>query len=299
MSTFTAVDLSQLPPPQVVESLDFETILARKLAQLIALDPQFDALVESDPAYKILQLSAYDELQLRQRVNEAARAVMLAHAVDGDLDQIAVNFNVKRLLVTTGDPLAVPPVPPTYESNESLRRRVQLSFEGFTTAGSQGSYISAALGASGQVRDANAASPSPGMVSVYVLSQEGNGTASEQLLAAVAAALNAESVRPMTDQVSVFSAAVNEFQISAALTVYPGPDAEVVRQAALASAQAYVNSMHRMAYDVTLSGLYSALHQPGVQSVSLIAPTAGIINSESEASYCTGITITLAANPDV
>ncbi|MEH6565288.1 MAG: baseplate assembly protein, partial [Halopseudomonas sp.] len=104
MSSFTAVDLSQLPPPQVVEPLDFETIFARKLAQLIELDPQFDALVESDPAYKILQVSAYDELLLRQRVNEAARAVMLAYAQDADLDQLAANFNVQRLLITPGNP---------------------------------------------------------------------------------------------------------------------------------------------------------------------------------------------------
>ncbi|MEH6565099.1 MAG: baseplate J/gp47 family protein, partial [Halopseudomonas sp.] len=251
MSSFTAVDLSQLPPPQVVEPLDFETIFARKLAQLIELDPQFDALVESDPAYKILQVSAYDELLLRQRVNEAARAVMLAYAQDADLDQLAANFNVQRLLITPGNPQAVPPVPAVYESNEALRRRVQLSFEAFTTAGSQGSYIFAALGASGLVRDANASSPAPGLVSVFVLSQEGNGTASEQLLEVVTASVNAESVRPMTDQVSVLSASVNEYVITAVLTVYPGPDAEVVRQAALASAQAYASAMHRMAYDVT------------------------------------------------
>lgn len=299
MSSFTAVDLSQLPPPKVVEPLDYETILARKLAQLIALDPAFDALVESDPAYKVLQVSAYDELLLRQRVNEAARAVMLAYAVDADLDQIAANFNVQRLLITLANPQAVPPVPAVFESDEALRRRVQLSFEAFTTAGSQGSYIFAALGASGLVRDANASSPQPGLVSVFVLSQEGNGTASEQLLDAVTAAVNEKSVRPMTDQVSVLSASVNEYVITAELTVYPGPDAEVVRAAAYARAQAYADSMHRMAYDVTISGIYAALHESGVQSVDLQAPLANIVNAEGEASYCTAINLTLAGQPDV
>jgi len=299
MSEFTGVDLSQLPPPNVIEPLDYETILASKVARLIELDPTFDALVESDPAYKILQASAYDELLLRQRVNEAAKAVMLAYARDADLEQIAANFNVQRLLITPGTPQAVPPLPDVYESDEALRRRVQLSFEAFTTAGSQGSYIFAALGASGQVRDANAISPGPALVSVYVLSQEGNGTASEQLLETVTAAVNAESVRPMTDQVSVLSAAVTEYQIEAVLTVYPGPDAEVVRQAALQSAQAYADSMHRMAYDVTISGLYAALHQAGVQSVALIAPVASIVNGDGEASYCSSIALTVADQPDV
>lgn len=64
---FTAVDLSQLPAPSVVETLDFETILQAMLDDLLARDPDFSALVESDPAYKILEVAAYRELLLRQR----------------------------------------------------------------------------------------------------------------------------------------------------------------------------------------------------------------------------------------
>ncbi len=299
MSSFTTVDLTLLPPPNVVEALDFEVIFAAKLARLIQLDPSFDALVESDPAYKLLQVAAFDELHLRQRINEAARSVMLAYATGADLDQLAANFALQRLVVDPGRPAAIPPVPATFETDASLRRRVQLSFEGFTTAGSQGSYIFAALNASGRVRDANASSPEPGKVSVFVLSNEGNGTADEQLLADVEKSVNAEAVRPMTDMVTVLSAAVTEYQIQAVLTVFPGPDAEVVRAAAAAAAQAYADSVHRMAYDVTLSGLYAALHQPGVQRAELITPAATIVNGEGEASFCTGITVTLAEHPDV
>lgn len=299
MSSFTSVDLTLLTPPDIVESLDYETILARKVAQLIAIDPTYSALVESDPAYKLLQVSAYDELQLRQRINEASRANMLAYAQGSDLDQLAANFDVERLLVNPGDPSAIPPVPATYESDEDLRRRVQLSFEGFTTAGSQGSYVFAALNASGQVRDANADSLEPGRVLVYVLSREGNGTASEQLIDTVRDAVNAEKVRPMTDQVTVLSAAVNEYAIEAVLTTYPGPDSEVVRAAAQAAAQDYADAMHRMAYDVTLSGLYAALHQGGVQRVDLIRPAANIVNGEGQASYCTSVSVTVAEQHDV
>lgn len=299
MSSFTDVDLTLLPPPDVVEPLEYEVILQRKVARLIELNPTFSALLESDPAFKILQVAAYDELLLRQRVNEAARGVMLAYANGSDLDQLAGNFSLLRLVVDPGDPSAVPPVPATLESDESLRRRIQLSFEGFTTAGSQGSYIFAALNASGQVRDANASSPEPGLVTVFVLSQQGNGTADEQLLQVVAAAVNAEQIRPMTDLVTVLSAAVTEYPVEAELTVYPGPDAEVVRAAAMRAVQNYVDSVHRLAYDVTLSGLIASLHQPGVQSVNLITPTANIVNAEGEASYCSSIAVTLAEAPDV
>lgn len=39
MSTFTAIDLNQLPPPQVVEQIDFEQILNERKAYAISLWP--------------------------------------------------------------------------------------------------------------------------------------------------------------------------------------------------------------------------------------------------------------------
>jgi phage-related baseplate assembly protein len=54
-----------------------------------------------------------------------------------------------------------------------------------------------------------------------------------------------------------------------------------------------------MGYDVTLSGIYAALHQPGVQRVNLSSPSANITIADGEAAYCTGITVTVAATPDV
>lgn len=291
---FTAVDLSQLAPPDVVETIDYEDILAAMLADLRSRDPAFDALVESDPAYKILEVAAYRETLLRQRVNEAAQAVMLAYAAGADLDQIAANYSVERLVIDPGDPDAIPPVPPTLESDADLRRRVQMAPEGYTVAGSQGSYEFHALGADADVRDAQAVSPAPGEVTVYVLSRDGNGTASTDLIDAVAAVLNAEEVRPMTDNVTVASAVVTEYAIEAELTLYPGPDAEVVRLSAEAAATAYAEAQHRLGYDVTLSGIYAALHQPGVQNVALVSPVADIVMGAGEAAWCTGVTVTVA-----
>lgn len=295
----SAIDLSRLPPPQVVEALDFETIRAAMLADLVARDPSFTALVESDPAVKLLEVAAYREMLLRQRVNDAAKAVMLAYAAGTDLDQIAANYGVARLLVTPANDAAVPPVPAIYESDDDLRTRVLLSLEGYTSAGSQGSYLFHALSASGEVKDASAVSPVPGEVVVYVLSTIGNGAASVDLIAKVEAALNAERVRPITDQVTVLSASVVNYSVAAQLVVYPGPDSSLVLDAAQAAITAYTEDQHRMGYDITLSGIYAALHQPGVQRVNLTSPAANITVADGEAGYCTGITLTVAATPDV
>lgn len=96
---FAAIDLSQLPAPDVVQSVDYEATLAAMLADLRARDPAFDALVESDPAYKLLEVAAYYKTLTDQRVNDGARAVMPSSAIGADLDQIAARYGVERLVI--------------------------------------------------------------------------------------------------------------------------------------------------------------------------------------------------------
>lgn len=298
MSAFTQIDLSTLPSPDVVEELSFEEILAAMLADLQARDPIFTALVESDPAYKILEVCAYREMVVRQRVNDAARATMLAYAVGSDLDQIGALFGVMRLEITPANPEAIPPVAAVMETDVDFRRRIQLSLEGFSVAGPKGAYVFHALGANGDVLDASATSPSPGDVVISVLSRIGNGAASAPLLAAVDAALNDEAIRPLTDQVTVQTATIVNYTVVADIYTFPGPDSSAVMTAANAALEAYIDSTHRIGRDVTLSGIYAALHQPGVQRVELTLPAADITIGDTEASYCTARTITYAGTDE-
>lgn len=302
----TAIDLSQLPAPQIVEPLNYEILLAERKAAFVALYPAAEQAaiaarlaLESEPLTKLLEENTYRELLLRQRINEACQGVMLAYAAGSDLDQLGANLDLERLVIDPGDANAVPPRPAVYESDADFRRRIQLHPEGYTTAGSEGGYVFHALGADADVRDAQATSPAPGNVVVYVMSRTAAGNASEQLLGAVAAALNAETVRPMTDQVSVQSVSVVAYSVEAELIMLPGPDAETVLQAAIEAATAYAESLRRIGHDVPLSGLYAALHQPGVQRVNLTAPAANVVIGQGEVSHCTGLAISLGALPDV
>ncbi|MFM9269978.1 baseplate J/gp47 family protein [Halomonas elongata] len=287
-----AIDLSQLPVPSVIEELDYEVIVAEQLDDLVARYPSYDVPAESDPAYKILEVAAYREMLVRQRVNEAAKAVMLAYAMAGDLDNLGALFNVERLQIDPGDPEAVPPVPPQYETDEAYRRRILLSLRGLSTAGPEGAYIYHALSAEGGVLDASATSPTPGDVVVTVLAREGNGAAGSALLQAVETAVNAEDVRPLTDHVIVQSAEIIDYSITATLYFQPGPDSQVVLAEAQRQAQRYVEQQHRLGVDITLSGVYAALHRPGVQRVELENPTSTITIGPTQAGYCTAITLT-------
>lgn len=291
---YSVIDLSLLSPPDVVERLDFETILAAMKTHLAALAPDLAAVLEleSEPLVKALQVCAYRELLLRARVNDAAQACYLATAVGADLENLAAFYGVARLVITPADPDAIPPVAAVMESDADLRRRAQLAPEGFSTAGPAGAYVFHALSADADVLDASAVSFLPGDVTVSILSRTGNGAAPAPLVATVLAALTAEVVRPLSDTVGVQSAAIVNYAITAQIFCLPGPDRSVVRAAALAAAEAYAAAQHRLGRDITLSGIYAALHRPGVQRVNLISPTADIVIGVTQASWCTAITLT-------
>ncbi|WP_320734939.1 baseplate assembly protein [Enterobacter cloacae] len=294
------IDLSQLPPPVVVEPLDFETLFAQRKAAFIAMYPE-DAQeeiartleLESEPITMLLEENCYRELLLRQRVNEAARAVMLAYSTDSDLDNLAVNFNVERLTIQEEDDSVTPPIEAVMESDADLRTRTQQAFEGLSVAGPTAAYEFWGRSADGRVADISAVSPTPACVTISVLSREGDGTASDDLLSVVAAALNDEEVRPVADRVTVQSAEIVPYQIDATLYIYPGPEAEPVRQASEQQLQAYIAAQNRLGRDIRLSAIYAALHVEGVQRVELAQPVADIVLSDYQASHCTEYTITV------
>ncbi|MFJ5449542.1 baseplate assembly protein [Pectobacterium carotovorum] len=289
------IDLSLLPAPAVVEELDYETIYNERKAMLLSLYPEDQRAavartltLESEPLVKLLQESAYREMLWYQRVNEAARAGMVAFALGSDLDQIGANFSVSRLVITPADDSTLPPTPALMESDSDFRLRIQQSFEGLSVAGSVGAYQYHGRSADGRVADVSVVSPSPASVTVSVLSREGDGSASAELVAIVAAALNGEDVRPVADRVTVQSAAIVPYEIDATLYLYRSPEAEPVRAAAEQRLKAYISAQHRLGRDIRRSAIYAALHVEGVQRVELTTPAADIVLTAAQASYCSG-----------
>jgi len=297
-SNLTAVNLAELPAPEIIETISFEVILAEMLADLQARDPVFTALVESDPAYKILEVAAYRETLIRQRVNDAAHGVMLTFAVGNDLDNIAANYDVLRLLITPADDTTIPPTEAVYEPDDDFRIRILLSLEGYTTAGSRGSYMFHALSADADIKDVAVTSLTAGTVNVALLSRTGTGTASAALIAKVVAALNSDVVRPLCDTVSVTSATIVNYAITATLKVYPGTGQAEVLAASIAAATQYASDMSKIGRDITLSGVYAALHQAGVQLVTLTSPSATIVNAWNQAPNCTAITVSISGTDE-
>lgn len=298
MNSFAAIDLSQLPPPQIVEQIDFEQILAERKAYAVSLWPVEEQAqiaarleMESEPLTKLVQENAYRETVWRQRVNEACLANLLATARGTDLEQLAANFNVKRLVIQEGNANAVPPVPKLMESDDSLRERAQMAWEGLSTAGPRNSYIFHARAADGRVADATAESPSPAVAVVTVQSLLGDGAAPPELLAIVNTYLSDDDRRPVADRLTVQGAQILKYQVKAKLYLLSsGPESEPILAAAEQRLLAYVHQRRRLGMEVSESALHAALHVEGVRKVELEG-WADIVATKAQAPYCTGITL--------
>lgn len=296
IASSTAIDLSRLPAPDIIGQIDYEAIFASLIADLQDRWPEFSALVESDPVMKVLQVSAYRELLLRAEFNRRAGGAMVAYATGADLDNLAALFGVTRLVITPADPESGEAE--LLESDDALRARVLLAPDSYTVAGPALAYVYHALSASGQVLDASATSPAPGEVTVAILAQpteeDPSGAASPALVATVNAALSADTVRPLTDLVTVQSADITTFAVTAQLTLFAGPDANLILSTAQASLDSWLAANRRLGRDIPRSALIAALHVAGVQRVELIEPAADLVFDLTEAGHADSISVTIA-----
>ena len=290
MSRFTAINLAGLPPPDVIETLDYEIIVKDMRDDLVVRFPDIAGVIdlESEPARKLIEAFAYRELLLRARINDAARSVLLASAYGSNLDHLAALFATARMQVEddTGALVA--------EDDARLRRRVQLAPDAFSVAGPEGAYIYHALMAAPWARDATAIMITPGRVRVTMLRAGDGPVPSIEEREAVRLALINNDVRPLTDMVEVLGPTVHPVTIDATLTLYPGPDGNLVRDRAVTTLTTWVETNRMLGMNLRRSAIFSKLHQEGVHSVDLISPAADIVLGPTEVYAVEAITITVA-----
>lgn len=289
------IDLSQLPSPTIIEALDFEAILIEVKAVMVAAFPEdMQSAVaaamelESEPLNIVAQAMAYREMLLRQRINEGAAACMLSHAIGDDLDNIAANLDTERLIITE----ATDTTDAVTESDEALRLRAQAAFEGMSVAGPSAAYEYFARSASGKVAAVRATSPAPAEVVIAILSSDGDGTASAELIATVQTSVNDEDTRPLGDRVTVQSAEIIEYVIDATLYLYPGPESEPIINAAIASLKTFLaDADKKIGRNVVRSAISASLHVQGVQRVVINSPGNDLQISNTQVARNTGYSV--------
>ena len=300
----STVDFSQLPEPNLIQELDYESIFNERKEKFIALYPateqnQWRTILnrESDPVVKVLQENAYLELLYRNKCNADARSLLLAYAEGSDLDHLALTeYGLIRLIVTPADNSVVPPSPAIYESDERLRERCLLSFDGMNTAGSANAYRYFALSADGRVDGIKVKSDeeTPCFLDIVITQVDSeNGEASEELIQIVQTALDPDTVRPVGDRPTVKSSIATNYQIEASLYVGKNAEDALLLEAANIRLDKYIKNAQKNGESIYLSAIYAALHVDGIERVQIISPTADLVMDNYHHPYCTTKSITV------
>lgn len=274
-------ELANLPLPEVIEQISYEDRYRAFRTQLAAIfaaagiDYDVDDL-ETDPAQILLQTSSYSDLLLRQRINEAIRANLLAFANGSDLDHLAQFYDVARL---------------SGEADSALRVRVVLAIRGRSTGGTEPRYRSVALGADARVADAAVYTVGRDpTVHVAIFSTDNAGVADAELIAKVDAALQAPAVRMVNDRIVVAPASRVAMPVTANVWLLPETSAAIVDQMKVKLAAAWAAQMG-LGRDVTRSWLIANLMIDGVQKVEILAPAADTVVPFNQAAALGAITL--------
>ncbi len=281
------LDITTLPAPAVIQEVDYEVILARQKAQFItewnALRvtypelPAYDTLsIESDPVGIVTQAESYREVLLLARINEAARARLLAFAAGSDLDQLAAFYDVVRQVG---------------ETDTRLKTRVILAIQGRSTGGPKERYKSIAMNADVRVASVEVyrVGRSP-LIYVAIYSTEPNGVASEGLLTIVRAALENDNVQLVNDEFVVASAVLTVVNLVANIWLLPDADEATVTRAATALRDAWAIEQ-QLGRDLIREWWVSKLMISGVHKITPV--TADVIVPPSQAAAIGTITLNL------
>lgn len=160
------------------------------------------------------------------------------------------------------------------ESDDSFRARIQLSLEKFSTAGPDGAYYFWALSAHQDIVDVSVSSPSPGVVRVYPLCEDGEIPGAE-ILDQVSETLNDTRIRPLTDQVEVLAPSAQSYDVE--LTYYVDRAnatlaAQIQQSVDTAVAGWVAWQKAKLGRDINPSELISRVQAAGAKRVEVVSP---------------------------
>lgn len=159
--------------------------------------------------------------------------------------------------------------------DDAFYELLRASMDGYSTAGGFGNYIYHAMRTSSEIADVVPNSPTPGVVYIYVLMNDGK-PAGEEMKASVLNECSADTVRPLTDYVQMGDPETVPYDIDFTYWVHDSQTAgsAAVRAKVEAAVQEYIVwQSAKLGRDINPSYLIGLLMQTGIKRVELRAPT--------------------------
>lgn len=315
MPRLGVIELSQLPPFTILQTIASNDIITARMAQLALIwqhnDPpnfaQYDVGgLEFDPILINQECSAYFETLVRDRVNQACRAVTLAFAVGGNLDAIASRY-----------PGGVPRLPG--ESDPAYQTRIWLSPNTLSPNGEYESYVffgfTAAATAGSPLRDCQVlANPGTPNVAMTIMAdgnpitalKDVNGnyngqfstypvpTPSNDLITSVFSYITAPGLgrKGLTDVLSVNGPLIVNINYAIRVILYPGWDVTSTMQGLYPVLAALLESQRFLGFSHMRSAIDGALKTSGVFNILIDSPTKDVVITTNATVVVQSITMT-------
>jgi phage-related baseplate assembly protein len=240
--------------------------------------------LEFDPIKVNQEANTYAELTVRDRVNQAARAVTLAFAVGADLQAIGSRY-----------PGGMPKLP--NETDDQYRDRVWLSANTLSPHGVYESYVFWARTSNPELRDVTAYA-TPGKPDIYIpimadgppviatTDSNGNPTLgpypnpipTNDQIGSVFNYIMLDSRRALTDVPHVTGPSkIIDATIDVDVTLYPGWDQNSTMVNLYVALARMIESNRWLGSPLTRQNVDAALAQAGVYDVTIHSPVADII----------------------
>jgi phage-related baseplate assembly protein len=309
----------------VLQSISTDDIISNRMARLVTIwnnyDPpnaaQYDVGgLEFDPIKINQELNAFFELLVRDRVNQACRAITLAFAIGSDLDAIGSRYpyGVPRLQydalgnALSPDQIAAGAVVASSESDNAYRTRLWLSPSILSLNGpGQGtfeSYVFWALSApmfAGELPLKHATAlttPGTGVVTLPIMQDNSNPvTATDVVTGNLVTTDNGDPAptanqieavyeyitdpgfarKGLTDVLQVVRPKVFHTNITVTYQLFPGVDNTVLEPQIMGALTALVQNIRWIGADLTIMSIENAMAQAGVYNCVISSPTADVI----------------------
>lgn len=158
---------------------------------------------------------------------------------------------------------------------------LRASMDGYSSAGAKGAYEYFARRVNTSIGDVIAVSPSAGNVDIYVLMEDGT-IAPTEVKNAVLAACNENTVRPLTDHVSVKDASSVTYNINFTYYISNGTtkSATEIEADVQKAVNAYIEWQEaKFGRDINPDKLRELLYETGIKRIVLSAPTFTVLSS--------------------
>lgn len=301
---FTVVQPSLLPQPQLLQSIDTETIISARMARFKALWSQYDppnaaqydvGQLEFDPIRILCENNTFFEMMLRDRVNQAVRGVMLAFSVGTDTDGLGSNYPYGGTRLDG-------------ETDDAYKMRLWNSPSIFSLNGpGQGTYesyvywtLSAPMPTGfNRIRHAAALTTrGTGVVTIPIIQENSIVKRSVDFFTGDLLAVDTGDPRPtpeqitavyvyltdptaarkgLTDVINVLPAKVIHTDVIVDIITFPGVDKASTMEESMVALLAFIDGIRWLGGDLTMMGMEAALAQQGVYNVNFHAPAGDIV----------------------